>query len=261
MSRNKTPKGDPFKHAAAAMLGLSIDELESEHGDPEPEYVGKPCSFCGKPSEGYFSIHRDGFSEGPEVPLCIECGKGERPTCEEIWQHISENGVAGIKLDGTEASVRKILGLSETARNLSREQVMLRWGCDACGVRRFSCVEADIYIRITSPPIEGNWRLSRAMVCEVCNNDRPSQVTGSEIITNALVKHLPVKTLIFRAPDEIVWNGLDEWFGRFGLSKQAAVNREGRVKLPEADRDAIQQKLNRGRALFGQLPEPPGKEG
>lgn len=47
------------------------------------------CAFCGQPAEGNFSIHRDGFAEGPEVELCNKCGGGQRPTCVEIWEAIS----------------------------------------------------------------------------------------------------------------------------------------------------------------------------
>jgi len=43
------------------------------------------CSFCGNPAEGNHAIHRDGFCDGPEVPLCDACGSKPRPTCEEIW--------------------------------------------------------------------------------------------------------------------------------------------------------------------------------
>ena len=50
------------------------------------------CSFCGVDIKGEveFSIHRDGFGEGPEVPLCVECGSHPTPTCEEIWSKISQ---------------------------------------------------------------------------------------------------------------------------------------------------------------------------
>ena len=42
------------------------------------------CEACGAPSEGNYSIHRDGYGEGPEVPLCDGCGTGPEPTCEEV---------------------------------------------------------------------------------------------------------------------------------------------------------------------------------
>lgn len=47
------------------------------------------CAACGKPAEGNFSIHRDGFCEGPEVSLCNACGRAETPTCEELWDRIA----------------------------------------------------------------------------------------------------------------------------------------------------------------------------
>ena len=54
------------------------------------------CAYCGKQAEGEFSIHRDDFDEGPEVPLCNACGGpcpltlgATSPTLEQIWWRIS----------------------------------------------------------------------------------------------------------------------------------------------------------------------------
>lgn len=47
------------------------------------------CVYCGLPADGNFSIHRDGFGVGPEVPLCDACGGHEEPTLMEIWERIS----------------------------------------------------------------------------------------------------------------------------------------------------------------------------
>lgn len=47
------------------------------------------CAACGQPSSGNDTIHRDGFDEGPEVPLCAECGDLPMPTCEEVWAMIA----------------------------------------------------------------------------------------------------------------------------------------------------------------------------
>jgi hypothetical protein len=51
------------------------------------------CAYCSSEIEGEveFAIHRDGFGEGPEVPLCVECGSHPTPTCEEIWSKISRS--------------------------------------------------------------------------------------------------------------------------------------------------------------------------
>lgn len=43
------------------------------------------CAYCGRVAEGKYSVHRDGFGEGPEVPLCNRCGSGKKPTLGEIW--------------------------------------------------------------------------------------------------------------------------------------------------------------------------------
>lgn len=68
---------------------MSIEDID---GEPDPNILGKPCSACGTPSEGYFSIHRDGFCEGPEVPLCNGCGAEETPTTGELWHSIAGRG-------------------------------------------------------------------------------------------------------------------------------------------------------------------------
>jgi hypothetical protein len=47
------------------------------------------CGFCGRPAEGNYSIHRDGFGVGPEVDLCNGCGGSPRPTTKEIWARIA----------------------------------------------------------------------------------------------------------------------------------------------------------------------------
>lgn len=60
-----------------------------------PECVKPPhdgpcaCAFCEQPAEGNYSIHRDGFGEGPEIALCDGCGSKTEPTLEEIWARIS----------------------------------------------------------------------------------------------------------------------------------------------------------------------------
>lgn len=57
------------------------------------------CACCGRDARGSgCAIHRDGFCEGPEVPLCEDCGGHELPTCEEIWSRIAARKAAG---DGT----------------------------------------------------------------------------------------------------------------------------------------------------------------
>jgi hypothetical protein len=48
------------------------------------------CVYCGSPAEGNFSIHRDGFGLGPEVPLCDGCGDSEEPSLAEIWAKIGQ---------------------------------------------------------------------------------------------------------------------------------------------------------------------------
>jgi hypothetical protein len=54
------------------------------------------CAFCGDPAEGNYAIHRDGFGIGPEVDLCDECGQYPKPTCEDIWEEISQHDTSNV---------------------------------------------------------------------------------------------------------------------------------------------------------------------
>ena len=48
------------------------------------------CAFCGSPSQGHYSIERDGaFSGSPQVPLCDACGGFESPSLQDIWARIA----------------------------------------------------------------------------------------------------------------------------------------------------------------------------
>lgn len=60
--------------------------MAEKHADDEYELI---CAACGKPAEGHFAIHRDGFGEGPEVPLCDACGRENGPSCEALWEAIA----------------------------------------------------------------------------------------------------------------------------------------------------------------------------
>lgn len=53
------------------------------------------CAACGERAEGEYSIHRDGFGVGPEVPLCNACGREETPTCDDLWRRIAKRLAAG----------------------------------------------------------------------------------------------------------------------------------------------------------------------
>lgn len=49
------------------------------------------CVYCAKKAQGNYAIHRDGFGEGPEVPLCDNCGGSQFPSLATIWGRINEN--------------------------------------------------------------------------------------------------------------------------------------------------------------------------
>lgn len=67
-----------------------------------------PCVACGTPCVGAFSIHRDGFGVGPEVPLCRGCGAHELPTCETLWKWIAER-LVGTTTTFAEAPCMRLL--------------------------------------------------------------------------------------------------------------------------------------------------------
>lgn len=46
------------------------------------------CAYCNKKATGEYSVHRDGFCEGPEVELCNACGSSTLPTLHDIWNKI-----------------------------------------------------------------------------------------------------------------------------------------------------------------------------
>lgn len=57
------------------------------------------CVNCRKPAQGNYSIHRDGFGDGPELPLCDACGCTELPTCNQIWCRIDARGITRLKTE------------------------------------------------------------------------------------------------------------------------------------------------------------------
>lgn len=56
------------------------------------------CAYCGEPAEGNYSIHRDGFGQGPEVPICDAHGGSEDPSCHLIWIEIAERMDGGAQI-------------------------------------------------------------------------------------------------------------------------------------------------------------------
>lgn len=69
-------------------LSEELPELDLVEADLPPRHGD--CAYCGSPAEGEYSIHRDGFGEGPEVPLCNACGSANGPTCEGIWNRTAQ---------------------------------------------------------------------------------------------------------------------------------------------------------------------------
>lgn len=55
----------------------------------------KYCQFCQIPMEGMegYALHRDGFSDGPELPLCRQCHDDDSITCEDVWMNGAKRGI------------------------------------------------------------------------------------------------------------------------------------------------------------------------
>ena len=96
-----------FKDLLSAVFGQGV--LPDNERGHELEYVGsllaslpvflsqcvlegEPlCAYCGASAKGSaYGIHRDGFGEGPEVPLCDTCGGDNLLTCKKIWARIAQ---------------------------------------------------------------------------------------------------------------------------------------------------------------------------
>jgi len=223
-------------------------------GTPDPEFQGKPCAYCGKPSEGYFSIERDGFGEGPEVPLCVEHGAYETPTCEEIWERISMAGKEQVKADqavvrigGEEITVSDVV-ISTGKRTPTRQQLAKSWGCDACGVQRYQRVDAPMTAKLIGGPHPGIWTIQEARLCEVCVNQRRVTQVVEAVVIAVKDRGLPVKGTLLR--DQMpVYEGLDQWLREH--DKGTVVTAKGTPKLSAPAKEEIREKLARGRALFG----------
>lgn len=70
------------------LLNYLGPELEEDLTPPFP--MTRPlCAFCRCPVQGNYCVERDGFCDGPEVPLCDGCGEGTTPDLETIWDRIS----------------------------------------------------------------------------------------------------------------------------------------------------------------------------
>lgn len=64
------------------------------------------CAYCGKVAQGEYSIHRDGFGIGPEVPLCNACGGGTTPSLPAIWSRIARPSLEQGAFDTTPRLVK-----------------------------------------------------------------------------------------------------------------------------------------------------------
>lgn len=222
---------------------------EMVEGDPDLDLVGKPCVYCGKTSEGYFSIHRDGFGEGPEVPLCNQCGGFESPTPEDIWCKISKTKVS------KNAVSSSIFSAMFSGRSfVTRDRLIDAWGCDACGVKRHMKIDITLEAKLHGEPCSGVWKIESAHLCDVCKNQRNINTVVREIIEGVFIHRRPIKSQLYRVTDEgryeRLWGGLDQWMQEH--NKSSCVTERGKLDLTPD----ISTRLDRGLHVFGNLEEP-----
>ena len=84
LSRTRSEAWEICGHASVKVKGKA-GGIALSHIEP----VMILCAYCGKPAEGNYSVHRDGFGQGPEVELCDRCGGSKEPTLSTIWDKIS----------------------------------------------------------------------------------------------------------------------------------------------------------------------------
>lgn len=65
------------------------------------------CAYCGELAEGAYSIHRDGFGEGPQVDLCNRHGGGMVPTLVSIWRRIRLRRASGQRMTTVGAAAER----------------------------------------------------------------------------------------------------------------------------------------------------------
>lgn len=86
------------------------------------------CFCCGNPSQGNYAIHQHGFCDGPEVPLCDDCGKHEEPNALTIWESIKNRTKENQQLQKNEEKFDKLEELSAELNmndfDLSREKTL-----------------------------------------------------------------------------------------------------------------------------------------
>lgn len=82
------------------------------------------CAYCGKPAEGKYSVHRDSFRRGPEVPLCNACGGMSGPSLDDIWEKI---GILPRAIKLLEETETMFLRTEQNRDWLSRRNDLLGW--------------------------------------------------------------------------------------------------------------------------------------
>jgi len=76
------------------------------------------CAHCGDVTTGErVTLHRDGFSIGPEVALCAACSAADGPSAEQIWYAIAR---VGPYAEARESGVP----LHQLLRDVSRQELI-----------------------------------------------------------------------------------------------------------------------------------------
>lgn len=223
------------------------DDIELEEDDPSPDLIGKPCAYCGQPSEGFNSVHRDGFDEGPEVPLCIACGAYESPDLNEIWAKISQ-----VNRDKPEEFQPSLLD-----GELSEEKLAEIFGCDACGVRDTTGGKITTSMKLFGGDHPGVWKFEDIALCSICKQQRDARTVCVDVFKSVDTNY-PVKGRIWKqaldGSEEAVWSifydGIDDWMAR-NSKRKVVKSRQRRTTITRADLRKLRSKMVQARQSLG----------
>jgi len=59
--------------------------------------IDQGCASRGGHAQGNYSLYRDGFCKGPEVPLCDPCGRDAAPSLGQLWENIKRQRLAAAR--------------------------------------------------------------------------------------------------------------------------------------------------------------------
>lgn len=217
------------------------------------EYIGKPCAFCGLPSEGYFAVAKEDGSG--DFALCVQHGAYPNPSIEEIYAHIRRRPfVPEIKIR-TYSGLRGVPASCVTDRlksgRFTPSQVLEAWECDACGYTEEGAVpyqhyEFSAFWYGTKYP--GFWTVHSPTLCVHCYRETQINTLIIERIVWAAIEYgLPVAAEVMHY-GKLKYGGLDNW-NRYMKASDIRQEFETKPKLDITPQ--LRQKLAHARGLLG----------